>query len=151
MSGGSLIVMRRILLGMLFVAGIGCSNPVAVNIQVLPDYANLFPTDGLLRMDRVPAHLLEKPFMPGGNLATYQRGYQIGLGKMQDASTAAFLLLDWKKVLGNATYLAHMGGYFGTDSARPLYVFTKGPWIAVIAGLPESQADPVARTLAAHL
>jgi hypothetical protein len=142
--------------------GAGCSNPApevksiqpAEVTEPPPDQSQHFPQAGLVKMDRVPDHLLGKHFMPGGNLAIYRRGkleYQQFLGKMPDADHAAFLLLDWNKELKGAKYLAHMGGYAGMDGDRQVYVFTKGAWIAGIAGLPQEQADVVARQFAARL
>jgi hypothetical protein len=128
-------------------------TPVAAT-EPPPDQSQHFPQTGLVKMDRIADHLLDKNFMPGGNLATYKRGkleYQQFLGKMPDADHAAFLLLDWNRQLTGSKYLAHMGGYFGLDGARPVYVFTKGAWIAGIAGLPQEQADAIAREFAARL
>lgn len=142
--------------------GAGCSNPApqvksvapAEVTEPPPDQSQHFQQTGLVKMERIPDHLLGKKFMPGGNLATYKRGkveYQQFLGKMSDADHAAFLLLDWNKELKGSKYLAHMGGYAGMDGDRPVYVFTKGAWIAGIAGLPQEQADIVARQFAARL
>jgi hypothetical protein len=44
-----------------------------------------------------------------------------------------------------------MGGYFGTDAGKPVYVFAKLKYLAGVVGLPEDLADPVARQLAARL
>ncbi len=120
-------------------------------VAVPPDQSAHFPEAGLTKMERIPKYLLGKAFMPGGNLATYDKGYQQFLGKMPDAQTAAFLLLDWKKALADAKYLPHMGGYFGTDNGIPVYVFIKGAWVAGIVGLPEAEADVKAREFAARL
>ena len=140
----------------------GCSGPStdvrsvapAAVVEPPPDQSQHFPQTGLMKMERIPEHLLGKKFMPGGNLAAYKRGkleYQQFLGKMPDADHAAFLLLDWNKALKGAKYLAHMGGYYGLDGERPVYVFAKGSWIAGIVGLPEDKADMIAREFAARL
>ncbi len=92
--------------------------------------------------------------MPGGDLATYKTAagdYQIFLLKLADAQKAAFLLLDWKSAMPDAKYLASMGGYFGDDQGKPLYLFAKGPYLAGFVGLSEEKADPEARRLAAKL
>ena len=139
----------------------GCSNPPAQSKAVEPqqavapqDQSRHFPMTGQINMEIVPEHLLGKDFMPGGNLAEYRVGkseYRQFLGKMPDAQTAAFLLLDWKKTLKDAQYIANMGGYYGMDGDRPVYVFTKGVWVAGIVGLPQAKADVVARQFAARL
>jgi hypothetical protein len=118
------------------------------------DVSTKFPLAGQTRMQLVPDRLLGKDFMPGGNLADYKTAagqYQMFLLKMADSQTAAFLLLDWKSAMPDAKYLAHMGGYYGTDQGRPVYVFSKGPYVAGLVGLREEKADPEARRFAAKL
>jgi hypothetical protein len=105
-------------------------------------------------MQLVPDHLLGKDFMPGGNLADYKSAageYQLFLLEAADARAAAFMLLDWKTAMPESKYLAHMGGYAGTDQGKPIYIFAKGPYLAGIVGLPEDKADPEARRFAARL
>jgi hypothetical protein len=102
----------------------------------------------------VDKQLLGKPFMPGGTLAQYKRGkteYEMFLSKMASANDAALILPDWRKALTDAKLVPSFGGYFGSDAGRPVFVFTKGAWIAGIAGLPEKDADAEARKLAAAL
>ena len=149
--------MRIILL--LSILCLSCSTPVPQvrHVEAItppPDESRRFPSAGLTKMEFVSGHLLGKEFMPGGNLGTYRNAkvtYQEFLGKMPDAQSAAFLLLDWKKALTSPQYLAHMGGYFGTDAGRPVYIFTKGPWVAGVLDLPQANADELARELAARL
>ena len=103
----------------------------------------------------VPDHLLGKDFMPGGNLADYKTAdgefSSSFCSRRGDAQSAAFMLLDWKAVMPDARYLAHMGGYFGEDQGKPLYIFSKGPYLAGIVGLPEARADAEGRRFAARL
>jgi hypothetical protein len=118
------------------------------------DLPGKFPSEGQTGMQLVPDHLLGKEFMPGGNLADYKTApgtYQIFLLQAPDAQAAAFLLLDWKSAMPDATYLAHMGGYFGHDQGKALYIFAKGPYLAGIVGLAQEKADLEARKFAAHL
>ena len=92
--------------------------------------------------------------MPGGNLADYKTKdgeYQIFLLKAADSQKAAFILLDWKTAMPDAKYLAHMGGYYGMDAGKPVYVFSKGPYLAGFVGLVDDKADPEARRLATKL
>jgi hypothetical protein len=105
-------------------------------------------------MQLVPDHILGKDFLAGGNLADYKTAdgvFQEFLLEAQDAKSAAFVLLDWKEAMPDAKYLAHMGGYFGTDSGKKVYVFTKGPYVVGIVGLPEEKADAEGRRFAARL
>ncbi len=152
----------RLYCALLIVLATGCSStvtqapPAKTSEAVAPppaDQSIKFPQLNQVKMELVPNHLLGKDFMPGGNLGTYRLGkidYQQFLGKFPDAQKAAFSLLDWQKTLKPAKYLAHMGGYFGNDGDRPVYVFVKGVWIAGFVGLPEAQADVLARQFAMH-
>jgi len=44
-----------------------------------------------------------------------------------------------------------MGGYFGMDGAAPVYILQKGAFLAGFVGLPEKDADLLARQFAARL
>ncbi len=92
--------------------------------------------------------------MPGGTVGSYKTGkseYEMFITKLPSPTDAAILLPDWRKALTNAKLIPSFGGYFGTDAGRPIFVFTKGAWIAGVAGLPEQEADQQARILAAQL
>jgi hypothetical protein len=121
------------------------------------DESRRFPMANLVDTKIVDQHLMGKPFMPGGTLASYKKGkiaYDMFLARLPSANAAAFLLLDWKKALAGAHLVPSFGGYFGQDgngAGRPVFVFAKGAWIAGIVGLPEKDADSQARALAAHL
>jgi hypothetical protein len=150
----------RLCLAVLIVLATGCSSPVSrqpaatTSETAAPppvDQSIKFPQLNQVKMELVRDHLLGKDFMPGGNLGTYKLGkieYQQFLGRFPDAQKAAFSLLDWQKTLKPPKYLAHMGGYFGYDGDRPVYVFAKGAWTAGFVGLPEAQADVLARQFA---
>jgi hypothetical protein len=130
------------------------STLIATTHEPPKDNSTKFPLDGQSAMQVVPDHLLGKEFMPGGNLATYKNEsgeYQIFLVEAADPQKAAFKLLDWKETMPDAKYLAHMGGYAGTDHGKPVYVFTKGPFLVGLVGLPEDKADIEARRFAARL
>jgi hypothetical protein len=102
----------------------------------------------------VDDHLMDKPFMPGGTIAHYKQGsteYDMFLAKMPGAADPALILPDWRKALTDAKLVPSFGGYFGKDNGRPVFVFSKGAWIAGIAGLDEKQADLQARTLAGRI
>jgi len=99
-------------------------------------------------------HILGKDFLPGGNVAEYRRKgktYQQFLVHLKSPDAAALLLFDFKNHLRDAKFLPHMGGYFGMDGAAPVYVFPKGAFLAGIVGLPEKEADLLARQFAARL
>jgi hypothetical protein len=102
----------------------------------------------------VNKELLGKTFMPGGTLGHYKKGkleYDVFIAKLPSALDAAILLPDWNKALAGSKLVPSFGGYFGLDAGRPVFVFSKLTWIAGIAGLPEKDADALARTLATQL
>ncbi|MGI8989296.1 MAG: hypothetical protein ACR2I2_06910 [Bryobacteraceae bacterium] len=137
----------------LWLAGCGGSKPqtsAAEKAEVKPpaDESALFPLTGLVSSRVVPDRLLGKSFLPGGTVADYKAGYQLFAIRMESAQKASFVLLDFKKDLTNSKYLAHMGGFFGLDRDKPLYVFAKGPVVAGVFGLPYGKADIVARQFA---
>ncbi len=118
------------------------------------DETRRFPKTNFVDSKVVDRGLLGKSFMPGGTLATYKKGateYQLFLAKTRTPTNAAILLSDWQKALSGAKLIPSFGGYFGLDAEKPVFVFAKGDWIAGIAGLPEKEADIVARTFAALL
>lgn len=118
------------------------------------DESRRFPKTNLIDTIVVEKQLLGKPFMPGGTLAQYKKGkteYDMFIAKTPSPNDAAMILPDWRKALPDAKLVPSFGGYFGRDEGRPIFVFTKGPWIAGIAGLPEKEADQEARKLAAAL
>ncbi|HCC55735.1 MAG TPA: hypothetical protein DEQ47_00445 [Solibacterales bacterium] len=135
-----------------------CSQPreaprAAVQVPP-PDLRQKFPLQNQVSMQLVPDHVLGKSFMPGGNLAEYKHGaqqYRVFLIRADDAQKAAFLLVDWRNALSQPQYLANMGGFFGQDAGTPVYVFSKGPYVAGWVGLPQTDADRLARQFATRL
>jgi hypothetical protein len=118
------------------------------------DESARFVTANLVETKVVDKELMGKPFMPGGTLARYKKGkkeYEMFVVKLATATDAAILLPDWRKALTDSKLVPSFGGYFGIDAGRPVFVFSKGAWIAGIAGLPEKEADAEARILAARL
>jgi hypothetical protein len=119
-----------------------------------PDESRYLPQTNFLDSKVVDDHLLGKAFMPGGTVGRYKKGkteYEIFIRRLAGPVDAAVILPDWNKALTGSKLVPSFGGYFGDDGGRPVFVFTKGPWIAGIAGLPEKQADLEARTLATKL
>lgn len=118
------------------------------------DESQRFSTANLVDTKVVDKELMGKPFMPGGTLARYKKGkkeYEMFVAKLPTATDAAILLPDWRKALTDSKLVPSFGGYFGQDAGRPVFVFTKGAWIAGIVGLSEKEADVEARTLAVRL
>jgi hypothetical protein len=118
------------------------------------DESSRFPKPNLIDTKVVDDHLIAKPFMPGGTIAHYKKGkleYDMFITKLANPTDAAILLPDWRKALTDAKLIPSFGGYYGTDAGRPIFVFSKGAWIAGIVGLPKKDADAHARVLAAAL
>jgi len=128
--------------------------PATASAEKPVDESRRFPMAGQVSMKLVEDHLLGKDFLPGGNVAEYrQRGktYRQFLVRAKSPEAAALLMFDFKSRLREAKYLPHMGGYFGADGDQPVYVFQKGAFFAGLVGLPEKEADPLARQFAARL
>jgi len=151
--------MRKMLMLALVLTGCGSPPPVvekkAPAAPVKPvDETRRFPVADQVSIELVNDKLLGKDFLPGGNLAQYKHGsktYQQFLVHGKSPENAAVLLFDYKQTLRDAKFIAHMGGYFGFDGDRPVYLFAKKSVLAGIVGLPEKEADVVARQFAAHL
>jgi hypothetical protein len=153
--------MRRLLTPVIGMLMIGCgSAPPVVKKKVVAapvkpiDETRRFPVADQVSIELVNDKLLGKDFLPGGNLAQYKHGsrtYQQFLVHGKSPEDAAVLMFDFKQTLRDAKFVAHMGGYFGFDGDRPVYLFAKKSVLAGIVGLPEKDADVVARQFAAHL
>ena len=142
----------------------GCGGPAeapasetkqtAAPIPKPPDESRRFPAEGRVKVELVDANLLGKHYLPGGNLAEYERAgkkFRMFLAVAESPDAAAFLMLDFKNDLADAKYVSHMGGYFGRDGDEPVFVLQKGKYLAGVVGLDEEQADLTARELASRL
>lgn len=141
----------------------GCDTPKPAPAQEKPvakvaDESRRFPLADQVDTKVVDRELLGHAFMPGGTIAHYlvqkktgKVEYDMFVARMADANAAVFALPDWRKALTDAKLVPSFGGYFGLDNGRPVFVFSKGAWIAGVAGLSEKDADAPARLLAAHL
>lgn len=113
-----------------------------------------FPSAGRVEVVQVAEPLYGKPFLGGGNIARYKQGkkeYELFLIKAPSPAEPGVMIFDYKKVLANAKFVAHFGGYAGQDAGVEVFVFTKGVWLAGVRGLPLAEADPLAREFAARL
>ena len=139
--------------------GVGCGSAPekeasAPRAPPVKDDSALLPPLNRTDARTVPDHLLGKTAMPGGTIGDYEGGgrkYQLFIIETASAQDAAILLLDLKVSLTDPAYIAYMGGYFGTDAGKPVYVFAKLKYRAGVVGLPEDLADTIARQLAARL
>ena len=128
--------------------------PVKAQPAKPPDESRRFPKPNQVQTEVVAEHLMGKPFLPGGTIARYKKGaaeYEMFLAKLASPTDAAIALLDWKKTLTDPQLIPAFGAYYGKDGGRPVFVFTKGLWVAGIAGLELKDADPPARILAGQI
>src|ERR1700760_852539 len=96
------------------------------------DNRMLLPAEDQTAARVVPDHLLGNKALPGGTVGEYQSGgkkYQLFVIETSSPQEAAILLLDLKATLLTPAYLAHMGGYYGTDSGNPVYAFAKKQYL----------------------
>ncbi len=118
------------------------------------DESRRFPRENLVSTEVLDSALVGKRFMPGGTLARYKKGtteYRMFVARVASPVDAAIKLSEWRAALAKPEFVPSFGGYFGHDAAAPVFVFSKGSWIAGVIGLPLSQADAVSRSLAARL
>jgi hypothetical protein len=119
-----------------------------------PDESRRFPSTNQVKIELVDNHLLGKDFLPGGNLADYEREgkkYRQFLITCKSPDQATFLMMDFKSQLREAKFIGHFGGYFGLDGETPVLMFPRNNFLAGIVGLPQEEADLVARDFAARL
>jgi hypothetical protein len=131
-----------------------CALLLPAQSPPIHDESRRFPQANLVGAKVVQEHLLGKSFMPGGTVATYKKGkaeWTLFAAQCPNAVDAAIRLPDWRKNLKDAKLEPSFGGYFGQDAGVPVFVFSKGVWIAGVKGLPEKEADAQARLLAAKL
>lgn len=145
----------------LLLAGCGSQSPpppAAPAKETQPpkpaDESRRFPLADQVDTRVVANHLLDKPFMPGGTIAHYKKGkteYEMFVAQVSANQNSSALLVDWSTALSDAAFVASFGGYFGEDAGKPTFVFSKGSWIAGVVGLPQKEADLVARDLASRI
>lgn len=133
------------------------SEPKAPAAPAAPkpsDESRRFPKKDQVDAKLVPDHVLAKDILPGGTVATYKKGktgYEMFVVKYNSPGAAAVALLDLKSTLETPKFIAHFGGYSGTDAGKPMFIYTKGAWLAGVRGLPEAEADAISREFAAKL
>lgn len=123
-------------------------------VQKPRDETRRFPSQDRIRVEVIDDQILGKEFLPGGNLAFYERNgkkWRQFLVEADSATTAALLLNDYRAAMTEPKYLAHMGGYFGKDGNDDVLVLQKGSWVMGVVGLAEKDADIMARGSAAWL
>jgi hypothetical protein len=118
------------------------------------DERHLFPVANQTESKVVQDPLFGHEFLPGGNLAHYKKGkqeYDLMLVRATDGTSAAILLLSYKKALDAPKVVPGFGGYFGKDGDQLAFLFAKGRYLAGVRGLSQEQADLVSRDFAARI
>ena len=126
----------------------------AVEAPKPKDETRRFPVADQVDTKVVDKELLGKHFMPGGTIAHYKKGkteYDMFVAEFPTATDAAIAMANWDGALKGAQLVPTFGGYFGTDGGQPVFVFPKDKWVAGVLGLPQKDADTLARILAARL
>jgi hypothetical protein len=119
-----------------------------------PDERRRFVAENRISMELVDDHILGKNFLPGGNVAEYEldgKRYQRFLVATKDPAAATFLTMDIKDALAGSKFVPQFGGYFGMDGDTPWFIFPKDKYVAGIVGLPEQEADSIAREFASRI
>jgi len=118
------------------------------------DERRRFPKEGLTEMLLVSDHLMGKDYLPGGNLASYEKDgtqYQQFLLQSEDDREALGLLSSIKDELEDRKFVAAFGGYYGQMGGVGWFVFLKQNYLLGITGLPQDEADLIARDFAARI
>lgn len=150
----------------LLLSACSSSNPATTATEPAPVAKHAAPTDESRKMqpehrtgyEVVADHLFGRAWLPGGTVGHYKDGakqWDLILIKSTSRATAADWLLDYKKELDGSKLVPSFGGFFGTETlgtykGRPVFIFTKNDWLAAVAGLPQADADAVARVFAAR-
>ncbi len=115
------------------------------------DLSAYFAKEGQVGMELVDNHVLGKDYLPGGNLAQYDKGgkkYQQFLIRTRDNESAALLAFEIKGKLGDSKFAPNFGGYFGMDGDQPVFLFPRGKHVGGYVGLSQKDAEDDARVFA---
>lgn len=130
------------------------AEPVAAPAERVFDQTHYFRKEGLVEATVVDDNLAGKDFMPGGNLAEYDRDgkkFQVFFSRRRNANSAMFLFMDYKDVLTEQKFVPHFGGYFGMDGETPTFIFPRESYVVGITGLGLEDADQEGRWIAGYL
>ena len=119
-----------------------------------PDLGMYFAKEGQVSVELVDNHVLGKDYLPGGNLAQYEKGgkkYQQFLIQTRDSESAALLAFEIKGKLAGSKFVPHFGGHFGMDGDQPVFLFPKGKYVGGYVGLSQEDADKDARVFAGRI
>lgn len=122
--------------------------------EQIRDQTHWFRKEGLVEAKVVDNNLGGKDFMPGGNLAVYEKDgkqYQVFFTLRRNADLALFLSMEYRDILDGQEFVPAYGGFFGMDGDIPTLVFQKQKYVVAITGLELEDADQAARMIAGYL
>lgn len=130
------------------------AEPVRPDYPVPVNQSGRLPREGQGAVEVTGGPVFGLAMLPPGNVAQYKVGkdaYEVGLIDAGNGVQAGTLLTTWKDALQNREFIPHMGGYFGEQGGKPVFVFAKDKWVVGVRGLPKDKADVEARKVAARL
>lgn len=122
--------------------------------EEIRDETYRFHKEGLVEAKVVQDNLCGQDFMPGGNVADYDKGgkkYQVCFTLRRNADAAMFLSMNYRDALSDQKFIPHFGGFYGTVGETPTLIFQKNRYLVVIAGLELEDADQAGRIIAGYL
>ena len=130
------------------------AKPAAETKPRIPDHQTWFALEGRSSFEVVEDNLLGKDWLPAGNVAQYDadgKQYTLFLAITFSPDAAGLLSFEAKGKLADAKFVPSFGGYFGMDDDTPWFVFSKGKYLLGVVGLPQDEADAVARGFAGRV
>lgn len=115
------------------------------------DESRRFPGEGRVEVEIVEDQLLGKDYLPGGNLASYDREGKQYQQFLIRSDQALDLLSAVKEELADRKFVAAFGGYYGQIDGEGWFVFIKNDYLLGIVGLEQDEADLIARDFAARI
>ena len=132
----------------------GAVQKASTPTEQIRDQTHLFRKDGLVEAKVVDSNLGGKDFMPGGNLAVYEKDgkrYQVFFTLRRNADRALLLSMNYRDTLDNQEFVPAYGGFFGMDGGTPTLIFQKQKYVVAVTGLKLEDADQAARMIAGYL
>ena len=111
------------------------------------------PAHDRVSVRTVSDHMLGKPFLPGGMIGHYKKGateYDMFVVQFPTATDMSIALANLEANIKGARLVRSLGGYFGADAGRTIFVFPMDRWLGGVLGLPPPEAEQAARELTAR-
>ena len=145
-----------LMLVLLVFSGCGAAPPPEVVEEAAPppaprDESHRFPTQGRVETAVVEGHVLDRDFLPAGNVATYEldgQEFTVFIVSYESSDKAGLAAFDIKGHFTDPKFVAHFGGFHGTEGGEPWFIFPKNKAVGGVVGLPLEDADQFARKFA---